>query len=1471
MASIFADKVDEDKIIDWLESKAGTAAKQAVSEQYYSKFEQTDNAIAEVNSRLSNDAKKIATVVKDMESLTRRMEVIETNLHKTMDDMSGFATTAAVKRIVEREVENILPRGPQSSVQPEPPSHPMDSTNHSRTPASLFDPLPLEPGGTPIPQSPANRQAPSVQTATGSTNPLPGPLEIDPTRLTFPGGTPIPQSSANRQAPSVQTATGSTNPLPVPLEIDPTRLTFPLSLFTYLGYPWKRPDFSTIRPSTTLFDALGTWSCPWPSNNFMTWTHPSLCDTLGTWRSTIPKPEFGTLEFDFFTNWIKIIDHLKPGKLNVRELAGTAQRNHHRKSADKDHKAHMAYIFLPLRGRPAFSRTTSGESESSALQEARKRPRTRSPPELSNKGRCLPLADQIMSCTLLKGRKRTRKPSPESFLPYKRSRRYHDPSDDAVVTYLTPDISSHGTSDHDEVEVDAMLEKPDRGTSEEYDDEAVYPGTPNNFAVQDGMDGSVALDNMNYAPIDELDPIIDEQPQGTMNGNSIYVEDTGNHSLDDTDDHAGDDGTEDAAADTDNYDLNAEDDTEAGNDTEDAADETDNYDLNAGKDAEDTADDTDNYGLNAEDDTEDETDTHAGDAGNDIEDATDETDNYDLNAGKDTGDADTDNHAGDAGDDIEDVRDDVHNHALDIGYDSDDTSRNAAQIDDNARRDGVTGEGCLELEGHNSDNTTIRPADDATRVPGRRPAQPLSSFGHSPKRRVHFTDGIDEGPGEEDATTQAMGSEARALRSGRHGSSSPLLRLGKRDRHPSPPGSSPARPRKRAHFDAEDGAHRRRDGSGIRGTNVRTIHPFGRSLAGRHRPFAYKVRPRQFMAPRRMRTIQTELPMDVEMASPIGDEEQWFGIDRDAEGHGDNGDTLGTDNDNDKASDDDVVKGSQDGTSGDDEQDGQDSSADRNGKYSARDGNTSVEEEEEEEEDKDKDDEDEDEDVDEEDEDEEDEEEDEDEDEEEEDEEEDEDEEEEDEEEDEDDKDKVDDDEVVDDKDEDGEDRSSSDDDGDDGGDSDDNDDKDEGDDSSDEDSDGEDGTSGDMEDEDDEDEDNDNEGGTSRDQEAGENDPQFNNPMFEALYGEFASGPMETPVSRKDFILGLHILDEHFSPQSSPQRSKPSASSIPSSTRRKHHDAENIYMKRNIRSLAHTLLQLKKHSIVDRIPSAKDLKHFSQKRPKSGPTVNNWLLQLDGPSAATPWNKRALDIFVEEFLRRCPGSRTDESIIRKAASRHLGTLRKKYRAEMASHEPTDSETEQVEKETTKIKARKARRRNLLQRRQDAVIAYQDYPNMALFVKLLSTMPYGAMSGDETELDKAHGRVHAVKHPSWRSTSVELNNWLRGLDALHMSTRFNPDGRPRRGAFPHRRIRGRSEESPSNPAHGLPHNFYSSKFLQTLDKYELKQLKMKPEITLSFPPAIQDIINRFRHVQSKHERPLPAKFPKAAPSKQKSG
>ncbi|KAF9493471.1 hypothetical protein BDN71DRAFT_1432487 [Pleurotus eryngii] len=97
--------------------------------------------------------------------------------------------------------------------------------------------------------------------------------------------------------------------------------------------------------------------------------------------------------------------------------------------------------------------------------------------------------------------------------------------------------------------------------------------------------------------------------------------------------------------------------------------------------------------------------------------------------------------------------------------------------------------------------------------------------------------------------------------------------------------------------------------------------------------------------------IQTELSVDFEIASPIDDKGQWFGIDGDAEGHGNNDDTLGEHDtqgtSTNKASDNDVVMGSQIGTSGDNvmEKDGQDSNTDHNSKYSAHDRDNSVEEE----------------------------------------------------------------------------------------------------------------------------------------------------------------------------------------------------------------------------------------------------------------------------------------------------------------------------------------------------------------------------------------------------------------------------------------------------------------------------------------------------------------------------------------------
>ncbi|KAF9486620.1 hypothetical protein BDN71DRAFT_1437459, partial [Pleurotus eryngii] len=311
--------------------------------------------------------------------------------------------------------------------------------------------------------------------------------------------------------------------------------------------------------------------------------------------------------------------------------------------------------------------------------------------------------------------------------------------------------------------------------------------------------------------------------------------------------------------------------------------------------------------------------------------AADDTDNYDLNAGKDTEDADTDNHAGDAGDDIEDVRDDVHNHVLDIGYDSDDTSRNAAQIDDNTCRDGVTGEGCLELEV--LDDATFWMQDTTVTTPqSDRLTMPQGCLVADPLNRSHRSVTLLS-----DASTlqtESMKDQAKKMPQPRRWA----VKLG--------PCVAVATDRRLPYSvsGSVTDIHRLLDLPLPVLTNGRTLMlkmvliKGGMSGFGAQTFALYILLGEFWLA-------------DTDHSR---DEGQWFGIDRDAEGHGDNGDTLGDTlgTDNDKASDDDVLKGSQDGTSGDDEKDGQDSSADRNGKYSARDGDTSVEEEEEEEDDK---------------------------------------------------------------------------------------------------------------------------------------------------------------------------------------------------------------------------------------------------------------------------------------------------------------------------------------------------------------------------------------------------------------------------------------------------------------------------------------------------------------------------------------
>ena len=78
---------------------------------------------------------------------------------------------------------------------------------------------------------------------------------------------------------------------------------------------------------------------------------------------------------------------------------------------------------------------------------------------------------------------------------------------------------------------------------------------------------------------------------------------------------------------------------------------------------------------------------------------------------------------------------------------------------------------------------------------------------------------------------------------------------------------------------------------------------------------------------------------------------------------------------------------------------------------------------------------------------------------------------------------------------------------------------------------------------------------------------------------------------------------------------------------------------------------------------------------------------------------------------------------------------------------------------------------------------------------------------------------------------------LRVLDALALISHWTSDGRPMPGKFPHVQTHSGEVEN-WDPVRNLPRNFYQEDWLETLDKYELRELNMGKEINLVFPARL---------------------------------
>ncbi|KAI6139240.1 hypothetical protein BKA82DRAFT_3988756 [Pisolithus tinctorius] len=232
----------------------------------------------------------------------------------------------------------------------------------------------------------------------------------------------------------------------------------------------------------------------------------------------------------------------------------------------------------------------------------------------------------------------------------------------------------------------------------------------------------------------------------------------------------------------------------------------------------------------------------------------------------------------------------------------------------------------------------------------------------------------------------------------------------------------------------------------------------------------------------------------------------------------------------------------------------------------------------------------------------------------------------------------------------------------------------------------------------------------------------------------------------------------------------------------------------------------------------------------RGGPTAEDFRLDFQGP-LSSDWNKRATEVFASHFFECGWYGSPNKSAIKKVFRTHLRTLRAQYTDLQADSDPDDEQL-QIKRDEEKENARDQRRRSLRHRRANACSAHLD---LAHFKPLWKTLPHDAMSGDES--DHLPGlKRYAITRLNWRSQMA--TDWLRVFDLIHLSTRFNANGRAKRGAFPHTRVPSRRVESAGAAVPGLPSNFYDSTWLLNLDDDDKVRLNILPEVDLSHTEAV---------------------------------
>ncbi|KAL0068955.1 hypothetical protein AAF712_003948 [Marasmius tenuissimus] len=232
------------------------------------------------------------------------------------------------------------------------------------------------------------------------------------------------------------------------------------------------------------------------------------------------------------------------------------------------------------------------------------------------------------------------------------------------------------------------------------------------------------------------------------------------------------------------------------------------------------------------------------------------------------------------------------------------------------------------------------------------------------------------------------------------------------------------------------------------------------------------------------------------------------------------------------------------------------------------------------------------------------------------------------------------------------------------------------------------------------------------------------------------------------------------------------------------------------------------------------------------GPTVANFVLDLTSVELwkDNQWNQQASAIFTEWFVNQQGYGSYKKLDVANAFKTHLRSIKKQF---IQKNSPTSNH-----KEVHTTDRRTMRKRNHRGRRVAAIRTFaKSYPAMEPFLESVKRLTVDMMSGEETELDKKgkSPKKHRALFQRWRSE--EFTEFLRLLDALHISTRFLEGTRKYSpGQFPCWRTPSTKPDCDYFPV-GLPENWYSKEFLDE-EPGRRQHLKVGAPVPLRLPDNV---------------------------------